>query len=286
MFLVHTLSPEYWHTLATRCCIALSMLTSVMGFFMIAFGCDIEAPWSQIVNECESIVSRMSPDAPIVCIPLNQIPTVQALDRDNRLRHCVGTGNLRHHLTHALQRAKAMDRQVQSHHGLCAPTTVYIIVLQVALHQTYMSISRIIIIAVYRLLSLRDLRSSSDPFFDRVLPIAWTQGEQAYGFATVVIPSLMPFLMKLNTGLGALSREDFVMETTRHESSGNFALQSLKPSQRGSMVSQESLTTLGKILLTIIRTRCERTMLPSNLRWLQRETKEGACRAMTVKGSW
>jgi len=157
---------------------------------------------------------------------------------------------------------------------------------QVALHQTYMSISRIIIIAVYRLLSLRDLRSSSDPFFDRVLPIAWTQGEQAYGFATAVIPSLMPFLMKLNTGLGALSREDFVMETTRHESSGNFALQSLKPSRRGSMVSQESLTTLGKILLTIIRTRCERTMLPSNLRWLQRETKEGACRAMTVKGSW
>jgi hypothetical protein len=129
MFLVHTLSPEYWHTLATRYCIALSMLTSVTGFFMIAFGCDIEAPWSQIVNECESIVSRMSPDAPIVCIPLNQIPTVQALDRDNRLRHCVGTGNIRHHLTHALQRAKAMDRQVQSHHGLCAPNTVYIIVL-------------------------------------------------------------------------------------------------------------------------------------------------------------
>jgi hypothetical protein len=47
----------------------------------------------------------------------------------------------------------------------------------------------------------------------------------------------MPFLMKLNTGLGALSREDFVKETTRQESSGNYTMQSLKPSQRASMVS-------------------------------------------------
>ena len=102
-----------------------------------------------------------------------------------------------------------------------------------------MSLRSIIIIVIYRLLSLRDFRSSTDPFLDRVLPIAWTQGEQAYSFATAIIPSLMPFLMKLNTGLGALSREDFVKETTRQESSGNFALQSLKPSpsQRASMVS-------------------------------------------------
>ena len=83
-----------------------------------------------------------------------------------------------------------------------------------------MSLRGIIIIAIYRLLSLRDFRSSPDPFLDRVLPIAWTQGEQAYSFATAIIPSLMPFLMKLNTGLGALSREDFVKETTRQESSG------------------------------------------------------------------
>ena len=102
-----------------------------------------------------------------------------------------------------------------------------------------MSLRGIIIIAIYRLLSLRDFRSSPDPFLDRVLPIAWTRGEQAYSFATAIIPSLMPFLMKLNTGRGAISREDFVKETTRQESSGNFALQPLKPSpsQRASMVS-------------------------------------------------
>ena len=236
--LVHTLSPEYWHTLATKYCIALSMLLSVTGVFMVTFGCDIEAPWSQIVIECESIVSLIPPDAPIIDMSLNRMPLVQALDRDNRLRHCVGTGDLRHHPTHALQRAKAMDRQVQGHHGLCATTAVGIIVLPSCAAPNLHVPLRIVIVAIYRLLSLRDLRSSSDPFFDRVLPIAWTQGEQAYSFATAAIPSLMPFLMKLNTGLGALSREGFVMETTRHESSGNFALQSLKPSQRGSVVSQ------------------------------------------------
>jgi hypothetical protein len=55
--LIHILSPEHWHTLFTRCCIALSMLMSIAAVFMIAFGCDSKAPWSQVVNECESIVS-------------------------------------------------------------------------------------------------------------------------------------------------------------------------------------------------------------------------------------
>jgi hypothetical protein len=56
--LIHALSPEYWHTLFTRCCIALSILVSVAGVLMIAFGCNAKAPWSQIVNECGSIVSH------------------------------------------------------------------------------------------------------------------------------------------------------------------------------------------------------------------------------------
>lgn len=106
-----------------------------------------------------------------------------------------------------------------------------------ALLHAYVFLHRIIVIALYRLLSLRDLRLSTDPFLNRILPIAWTQGEQAYSFATAIIPSLMPFLMKLNTGLGALSREDFVKETTRQESSGNYTMQTLKPSQRVSLVS-------------------------------------------------
>jgi hypothetical protein len=61
--LIHALSPEHWHTLFTKYLIALSMILSITAVFMIAFGCDAKAPWSQIVNECESIVNFYSPDA-------------------------------------------------------------------------------------------------------------------------------------------------------------------------------------------------------------------------------
>lgn len=120
-----------------------------------------------------------------------------------------------------------------------------------------MSLPSIIIIALYRLFSLRDFRSSKDPFLDRILPIAWTQGEQAYSFATAIIPSLMPFLMKLNTGLVALSREDFVKETTRQESSGNYALQSLKLSQRASMVSVQQTCDIQAIYPDSVQMRAD-----------------------------
>lgn len=187
------------------------------------------------------------------------------MDRNHRLWYCLGTRHLRRHLTHALQRAKTMNRQVQGDYGVCAKTAVSDIVPHVVLPQTcYLSNPRIIIIAVYRLLSLRDFRSSTDPLLDRILPTAWTQGEQAYGFATAVIPSLMPFLMRLNTGLGALSSDDFVKETTRQESSGNYALQSLKPSQRGSMVSEGTIRNIENIRSDIHTYRCGRTMWTSN----------------------
>ena len=68
--LIHALSPEYWHTLFTRYCIALSMLVSAAGVLMIAFGCDAKAPWSQIVNECGSIVSLFSSDAMVIYMSL------------------------------------------------------------------------------------------------------------------------------------------------------------------------------------------------------------------------
>lgn len=68
--LINALSPEYWHTLFTKYCIVLSMLMSVTGVFMIAFGCDVKAPWSQIVDECESTVSLFLSNATVICISL------------------------------------------------------------------------------------------------------------------------------------------------------------------------------------------------------------------------
>lgn len=99
----------------------------------------------------------------------------------------------------------------------------------------------IIPIAIYRLLSLQSLRSTSNPFLDRITLTAWTQGEMVYSLVTAVIPTLMPFLVKMNTGLGAFSRDDFIQQTTVQESfsggGGNsYAMQSLKTSQGGSRV--------------------------------------------------
>lgn len=90
---------------------------------------------------------------------------------------------------------------------------------------------------MYRLLCLRELRSSADPLLDRVQLVAWTQGEMVYSLVTAIIPSLMPFLANMNTGLGVLSRDVFVRETTQQDSSGTFELQSLKQSQGNSRVS-------------------------------------------------
>ena len=70
--LIHALSPEYWHTLFTKYFITLSMLMTVASVFMIAFGCDAKAPWSQIVNGCESIVRLFPSDVNFMCISLNR----------------------------------------------------------------------------------------------------------------------------------------------------------------------------------------------------------------------
>lgn len=122
-------------------------------------------------------------------------------------------------------------------------------------------------IAIYRLLALRDFSSTSNPLLDRVVLVAWTQGEQAYSLVTATIPSLMPFLAKMNTGLGALSRDDFITHTTNQESGGSFAMQSLKPGQSGSSKVSEIIRkrlTTRKPEVTLFADkrcvgRCERT---------------------------
>lgn len=59
-----------------------------------------------------------------------------------------------------------------------------------------------------------------------------------YSLATAIIPSLMPFLAKMDTGLGALSRDVFVRDTTQQDSGATFDLQFLKQSGGDSRVSE------------------------------------------------
>jgi hypothetical protein len=75
-------------------------------------------------------------------MPLTAWLSVQTLDRDHHVWHCLGTGHLRRHLKNALQPTKAMEWQVQGHDGLCTTTAVCRIVLQAALFEAYMSLSQ------------------------------------------------------------------------------------------------------------------------------------------------
>jgi hypothetical protein len=62
-----------------------------------------------------------------------------------------------------------------------------------------------------------------------------------YSLVTAVLPTLMPFLIKMNTGLGAFSRDDFIKQTTYQESGGSFAMQSLRSPQSGSRMRADDV---------------------------------------------
>jgi hypothetical protein len=141
----------------------------------------------------------------------------------------------------ALYAAKSLDRKAQGHHGFHNETPVSRILKQKTARHTDISLHRIIVIAIYRLLSLRDFRASTDPFLDRIVIVAWTQGEMTYSIVTAILPTLMPFLIKLNTGLGAFSRDDFIKQTTHQESGGSYVMQSLRSPQSGSRMRSDNV---------------------------------------------
>jgi hypothetical protein len=72
-----------------------------------------------------------------------------------------------------------------------------------------------------------------------------------YSLVTAIIPTLMPFLVKMNTGLGAFSRDDFIKQTTHQESGGSFVMQSLRsPQQSGSKVSRKETLLYRRCFIT------------------------------------
>lgn len=56
--LLYALSPEHWHKIVTKAGTITSILMAVAAVFMIAFGCDTGSPWTQISQECNSVVCR------------------------------------------------------------------------------------------------------------------------------------------------------------------------------------------------------------------------------------
>ena len=163
------------------------------------------------------------------------------MDSHRCAQHLAGAVRDRCSPQNALYAAKSLDRQAQGHHGLRTETPVSKVLKQRTPTRTDISLHRIIVIAIYRLLSLRDFRASTDPFLDRIVIVAWTQGEMTYSIVTAILPTLMPFLIKLNTGLGAFSRDDFIKQTTHQESGGSYVMQSLRSPQSGSRMRSDNV---------------------------------------------
>ena len=84
-------------------------------------------------------------------------------------------------------------------------------------------------------MSLRDVHNSENPLFARVPTVAWTQTALAYSLATATIPCLMAFMIKMQTGFGAIN-PNAVLEQSRQDSHSHsgapFELRSVKRSQK------------------------------------------------------
>jgi hypothetical protein len=171
----------------------------------------------------------------------DSVTTVQALGSHRCAQHLTGAVRHRYRFENALHAATSLDRQTQGHCHLRFEATVSATLNGKTRTQTYISPRRIIVIAIYRLLSLRDFRATTEPFLDRIVIIAWTQGEMTYSLVTAVLPTLMPFLIKMNTGLGAFSRDDFIKQTTHQESGGSYVMQSLRSPQGGSRMRSDNV---------------------------------------------
>lgn len=200
--LLYALSPERLNKRVTKSAIIASLLMTVAAVLMLALGCNPGSPWTQLSQECTSVYKRW---IAIVVLSISlELFVIAVVLRMLFMLQNHWTGKLK---------------------------AIMVFTLRLP----------IIVIAIYRLLSLRDFRASTDPFLDRIVIVAWTQGEMTYSIVTAILPTLMPFLIKLNTGLGAFSRDDFIKQTTHQESGGSYVMQSLRSPQSGSRMRSDNV---------------------------------------------
>jgi len=108
-----------------------------------------------------------------------------------------------------------------------------------------MTISRVIVFAAYRLLALSSLPTAQDVNLDAVDTLMWTQIELSWSLVMATIPCLMPFMMKLNTNLGAFSPDTILAQTqqdsqqSQQHTGGSYAMQSRKGSHMRSKDDSE-----------------------------------------------
>ena len=86
--LLYALSPERLHKFITKGGIIASLLMALAAVLMIALGCNSGSPWTQLSQECTSVVCHNI--RVHYSITTNSGAAVQALDSHRRAQHLAG----------------------------------------------------------------------------------------------------------------------------------------------------------------------------------------------------
>ncbi|KAK1061461.1 hypothetical protein LTR74_011089 [Friedmanniomyces endolithicus] len=168
------LSVERIHVLLAKGSLLVTAAAMVASIVMVAAGCDASRPWMQVENECTSLYDRW-----IAIESLGLLAEIFSLVLIVRIYI-----PLQIHW-----RAKVR--------GL----------------STFGLRMMVVVFVAYRLLSLGNLRTSSNPPFDQVEIIAWTQAELAFSLITATLPCLLAFMGQLNSGWGTMNSQAVIAQS-------------------------------------------------------------------------
>ncbi|OQO01893.1 hypothetical protein B0A48_12366 [Cryoendolithus antarcticus] len=194
LFLLLALSREKAHELLMYGALGLCGVGLVASVVMAGIGCDLTRPWASITTECTSYFPRW------IAIEIVGI-AVEVYLFAVLLRMLAG-----------LQRNWKGKYKAVAIFSLRLP---------------------LIVLAAYRLMSIKRMETSTEPNVSRTATIAWTEAALAYGLVTATLPSLVPFLTGLNTGLGSFPLDNIVQTSHGGSSGGAFAMGYLKHEHSG-----------------------------------------------------
>ncbi|KAK4900708.1 hypothetical protein LTR49_027425 [Elasticomyces elasticus] len=124
----------------------------------------------------------------------------------------------------------------------------------------------ITIFVAYRLLSLSDFRSTSNPLFDRVQVVVWTQVELGFGLITASIPCLLALMGKLNSVWAAMNPESVIEQSqlrSQKVTGGSYELGPYQPNH-GTRSHKDGLASEPSHQWAIIASKDERRSLASD----------------------
>ncbi|KAK0281832.1 hypothetical protein LTR54_000506 [Friedmanniomyces endolithicus] len=201
------LSVERVHVLLAKGSLLVTTAAMVASIVMVAVGCDVRRPWTLVESECTGLYDRW-----VVIESLGMLAEIFSLVLIVRIYV-----PLQIHW-----RAKVR--------GL----------------STFGLRMMVVVFVAYRLLSLENLRTSSNPPFDQVEIVAWTQAELAFSLITATLSCLLAFMGQLNSGWGTMNSQA-VMAQSQNQSQktggGSYELRSFLSGNGKDLRSHKSMLT-------------------------------------------